>query len=69
MIMMKTLHEVLRDDSETSESNILPPHHRCASHTLNLISTNDVIQRNRLTDQRFETLLLLRYNHYFENKT
>ncbi|ROL55589.1 hypothetical protein DPX16_23606 [Anabarilius grahami] len=26
-------------------------------------------KRNRLTDQRFEKLLLLRYNRYFENKT
>ncbi len=43
-VIFTDLHEVLRDDSETSERYILPPHHHCASHTLNLICTNNVIK-------------------------
>uniref|UniRef100_A0A673NKM7 BED-type domain-containing protein n=1 Tax=Sinocyclocheilus rhinocerous TaxID=307959 RepID=A0A673NKM7_9TELE len=43
-VIFTALHEVLRDDSETSERYILPPHHRCASHTLTLICTNDVVK-------------------------
>ncbi|KAL1250771.1 hypothetical protein QQF64_018567 [Cirrhinus molitorella] len=43
-IVFTDLHDVLREDSKTNERYILPPHHRCASHTLNLICTNDVIQ-------------------------
>ncbi len=29
-------------DEDDSNTFLLPPHHRCVSHTLNLISTTDV---------------------------
>lgn len=44
-IIFTELHEVLQDDSE---KYVLPPHHQCASHTLNLICTNDMTAKSSL---------------------
>ncbi len=36
------LSEILSAENENDGQLSLPPHHRCASHTINIISTSDV---------------------------